>query len=102
RINARNKGEKKEYRKVFGRHLYGDDSFFGGESKYTLEPLRKLGEDALAPVEGIEEVVLTEADFLWGGSHHEREIRKADDLFAAYRDRNGVFPATPPIIKACF
>lgn len=102
RINARNKGEKKEYRKLFGRHLYRDDGFFGGESKYTLEPLRERGEDAIAPVEGMEQVVLTEVHFLWGGSHHEREIRKADDIFAAYRDRNRAFPAKAPIVKACF
>lgn len=102
RINARNKGEKKEYRKLFGRHLYGDDGFFGGESKYTLEPLRELGEDALAPVEGMEQPVLTEVHFLWGGSQLEREIRKANDIFAAYRDRNRAFPANPPIVKAVF
>jgi hypothetical protein len=102
RINARNKGEKKEYRKVFGRHLYRDDGFFGGESKYTLEPLREKGEDAIAPVEGMEQVVLTEVDFLWGGSHNEREIRKADDIFAAYEARGREFPKKPPIIKACF
>jgi len=102
RINARNKGEKKEYRKVFGRHLYRDDGFFGGESKYTLEPLREKGEDAIAPVEGMDDVRLTEVDFLWGGSHNEREIRKADDIFAAYKDRGRTFPAKAPIIKACF
>jgi len=102
RINARNKGEKKEYRKVFGRHLYKDDGFFGGESKYTLEPLREKGEDAIAPVEGMDDVRLTEVDFLWGGSHNEREIRKADDIFAAYKDRGRTFPAKAPIIKACF
>jgi hypothetical protein len=102
RINARNKGEKKEYRKVFGRHLYGDDGFFGGESKYTLEPLREKGEDAIAPVEGMEEVFLTEVDFLWGGSFSEKEIRKADDVFGAYKARNRAFPAKPPITKACF
>lgn len=102
RVNARNKGEKKEYRKVFGRHLYRDDGFFGGESKYTLEPLREKGEDALAPVEGMEQVLLIEVHFFWGGSHSEREIRKADDVFAAYNARGRQFPAKPPIIKACF
>lgn len=102
RINARNKGEKKEYRKAFGRHLYRNDGFFGGESKYTLEPLREKGEDAIAPVEGMDDVRLTEVDFLWGGSHNEREIRKADDIFAAYKERGRAFPAKAPIIKACF
>lgn len=102
RINARNKGEKKEYRKLFGRHLYRDDEFFGGESKYTLEPLREPGEDAIAPVQGMEQVILTEIHFFWGGSHHEREIRKADDIFAAYHDSNRAFPAKAPIVKAVF
>jgi len=102
RINARNKGEKKEYRKVFGRHLYGDDGFFSVENKYTLEPLRKKGEDAIAPVEGMDQVLLTEVHFLWGGSFSEREIRKADDVFGAYKARRAKFPAKPKIIKACF
>jgi len=102
RINARNKGEKKTYRKVVGRHLYGNDDFFSVESKYTLEPLREKGEDALAPVEGMEQVLLTEVHFYWGGSHNEREIRKADDVFAAYKARSREFPAKPRIVKACF
>lgn len=102
RINARNKGEKKEYRKVFGRHLYGSDGFFSVESKYTLEPLRKKGEDAIAPVEGMKEVLLTEVHFLWGGSFGERETRKADDIFGQYKARKARFPAKAPIIKACF
>jgi hypothetical protein len=56
----------------------------------------------LDPVEGMDDVRLTEVDFLWGGSHNEREIRKADDIFAAYKDRGRTFPAKAPIIKACF
>ena len=102
RINARNKGEKKEYRKVFGRYLYGDEGFFSVENKYTLEPLREKGEDAIAPVEGMDEILLTEVDFFWGGSFSEKEIRKADDVFGAYNARNRTFPAKPRIIKACF
>lgn len=101
RNNARNKGEKKAYRRVFGRHLYGADDFFGGEDKYTLEPLREKGEDALTPVEGMEQVMLVEVDIYRGGSFHEREIRKADDVFGAYRARNKAFPAKAPITKAC-
>ena len=102
RINARNKGEKKEYRKVFGRHLYNDEGFFSVENKYTLEPLREKGEDAIAPVEGMDEVFLTEVDFFWGGSFSEKEIRKADDVFGAYKARSRTFPSKPRIVKACF
>lgn len=102
RINARNKGEKKEYRKVFGTHLYGDENFFSVENRYTLEPLRTIGEDALAPVDGMDEAVLTEIHFAWGGSLHETEIRKADDVFAAYAGRSAAFPNRPKIAKARF
>jgi hypothetical protein len=102
RINARNKGEKKKYREVFGRHLYKDEGFFSVENKYTLEPLREKGEDAIAPIEGMDEVLLVEVDFFWGGSFAEKEIRKADDVFGAYKARNRTFPTKPRIIKACF
>ena len=104
RMNARTKGEKKLYRQVFGRHLYGDEDFFGGEDKYTLEPLRQKGADALAfhDIEGIEEILLTEIHFFRGGSFREREIRKADDIFAAYSARQAMFPIRPAIVKASF
>jgi hypothetical protein len=102
RINARNKGEKKKYREVFGEHLYKDKGFFSVEHKYTLEPLREKGEDAIAPIEGMDEVLLVEVDFFWGGSFAEKEIRKADDVFGAYKARNRTFPTKPRIVKACF
>lgn len=102
RINARNKGEKNEYRRVFGNYLYGSETFFSVENKYTLEPLREKGEDAIVPVDGMDDVVLTEVDFYWGGSFKEKEIRKADDVFGAYKSRNRTFPTKAAIIKACF
>jgi hypothetical protein len=102
RINTRNKGEWSEYRKVFGRHLYGDDKFFSVGETYTLEPLQTIGEDAIAPIDGIERVVLTEVRFDWGGKYNEKEIREADDVFALYRAPNRKFPTTPRIVKACF
>jgi len=102
RINARNKGERAEYRKVFGRHLYGNDNFFGVESKYTLEPLRTVGRDSLAPINGMLGVRLIEVWFFWGGTCHEVEIREADDIFEAYRARGLAFPEKPEIVKARF
>ncbi len=101
-IRTPNKGEKKKYREVFGRYLYGDAEFFGGDDKYTLEPLRERGSDCLAPVEGIEEVSLTEVAFRWPGSFSEREVHRADDVFGAYAARGAEFPRGLPIIKASF
>ena len=102
RMTAKTKGTMKLYRKVFGRHLYGDDEFFGGEDKYTLDPLREKGEHAVAcsDVEGLEEVLLTEVHFMRGGSFHEREIRRATDIFGAFKAREREFPKKLPIVKA--
>ncbi len=65
RINARLVGEKKLYRQLFGKHLFGDENCFPGTAKYTLEPLRDAGADSLAcfDIEGIESIVLTEVQF---------------------------------------
>jgi len=102
RINTRNKGEWNEYRKVFGRHLYGDDNFFSVGETYTLEPLRAIGEDAIAPIDGMERVVLTEVHFLWGGSHEMKMIHKAPDVFRAYKAHCQEFPSQFQICKAGF
>jgi len=104
RIHARSKGEWEEYRKVFGHRLYGDRDFFSVDSKYTLEPLQSIGEDALAPIDGIDRVVLAEVYLLWGedGSYREKESHRADDVFVAFRARRRPFPKEPLITKARF
>ena len=50
----------------------------------------------------MDQVLLREVHFLWGGSFSEKEIRKADDIFGAYKARGASFPAKPRIVKACF
>ncbi len=104
RINARLAGEKKLYRQLFGKHLFGDENCFPGTAKYTLEPLRELGVDSLAcgDIDGIESIVLTEVQFFWGGAQGEVEIRKAADVFAALEARGRQMPERARIIKAIF
>lgn len=104
RINARLVGEKKLYRQLFGKHLFGDENCFPGTAKYTLEPLREDGADSLAcwDIEGIESITLVEVDFLWGGAFGEIEIRKATDVFAALEARSRRLPENARIIKAVF
>jgi len=104
RINARLAGEKKLYRQLFGKHLFGDENCFPGTAKYTLEPLREAGADSLAcfDIEGIESIVLTEVQFFWGGAQGEVEIRKAADVFAALEARGRQMPERARIIKAIF
>ena len=104
RINARSKGEKDLYRRRFGQHLFGDEDFFPGEGKYTLEPLRTDGAASLVctDIEGMEAVKLKEIRFFWGGSEGEVEIRRANDVFSALEARQRSIPARARIIGASF
>jgi hypothetical protein len=104
RINARSKGEKELYRTKFGKHLFGDEEIFPGTEKYTLDPLRELGEDALAlgEIEGIEWIKLREAQFFFAGNPWEIVTRKSDDVFALLKSRNKSFPEGGRIIRATF
>jgi hypothetical protein len=104
RINARSKGEMQLYREKFGKHLFGDEGIFPGTEKYTLEPLRELGEDALslADIEGIEWVKLREVQILFGGNPWELVTRKSDDIFALLKSRGRPFPEAGRIFRATF
>ena len=104
RMNACSKGEKDLFRRQFGRHLFGSEDFFPGTGKYTLEPLRTHGESSIicTDVDGMEWVRLKEIQFFWGGAEKEVEIRKANDVFAAYTGRNRKMPTKARIIRASF
>lgn len=104
RINAASKKEKELYRNKFGLHLFGNEEFFPGTSKYTLEPLKTDGADSLAcdDIEGMDWIRLKEIKYHWGGPHGEIETRTADDLFAAWAERKkGIHPKAR-IIRASF
>jgi len=104
RVNARSKGEKDLYRRMFGLHLFGNEEFFPETGKYTLDPLRTDGADSLvcSDVPGLKKVVLREVHFRRGGPENEVEIRRADDLFAAYEARGRPLPTKPRIVRAKF
>lgn len=104
RINARSKGEKQLYRTKFGKHLFGDENIFPGTARYTLAPLRHLGEDSLAlgDIDGIEWIKLREVQFYFGGNPWEVVTRKSDDVFAMFKSRNKSFPEGGRLIRASF
>jgi hypothetical protein len=89
RINARTKGEKDLYQAKFGFYLFGNENHFPGDAKYTLEPLRTDGKDALNvdDIDGIDEILMREIEFYWGGDQNEVEIRRADDIFTMWETR---------------
>ena len=104
RMNACNKGEKDTFRKEFGRHLFNDEDFFPGTGKYTLEPLRTDGEASIVctDIDGMEWVRLKEIQYFWGGAEKEIEIRKANDILAAYSGSGRAMPKKARIIRASF
>ena len=104
RMNACNKGEKETYRVEFGRHVFGNEDFFPGTGKYTLEPLRRDGAVSIVctDVDGMDWVRLREVQFLRGGTEREIEIRKANNLFAALEGRGQSMLASAPILRASF
>jgi hypothetical protein len=105
RMNARSKGERDLYLERLGLYLLGSEhSFRISGQRYTLEPLRTLGQESLVweDVDGLEWVVLRELWMEWGGPVHEVEIRKADDLFTALELREETIPQGPTLRQAKF
>ncbi len=104
RMNACNQGEKEIYRREFGRNLFGDQDFFPGTGKYTLEPLRRDGAASVVctDIDGMDWVQLKEVQYLWGGAEQEIEIRKANDIFAALEANGRRMPYRARIIGASF
>lgn len=104
RMNARSKGEKELYRTKLGHHFFGDSDFFDSKSKFSLDPLRDDGEDAILcdDINGMDWVRLKEIQIFRGGSHKETEIRKAEDLYASLRERDRPFPNGGRLSKASF
>jgi len=104
RMTSCSKGERDIYQKKFGLHLFGNEEFFPGTSKFTLEPLRTDGAKSLVcnDVDGMDWAKLTQIEFFWGGAAKEFEIRKADDVFAAFAARERSLPAKVRIRYASF
>lgn len=93
------------YREKIGLHFFGDALHFpAGKAKFTLDPLRTDGESSLVcvDVDGMEEVVLREVHYFWGGPEHEVEIRKASNFFEALKRKNRKIPDSARISKAKF
>jgi len=103
-INASGKKEKKLYCELFGEHLFGELDYFLSDKKYTLDPLKHDGPDALvcSDVDCLENVTLVELWIFHGGEHWEIEIRKATDVFAVLAARNRSIPPMARLSRAVF
>ena len=104
RINASAFADVREYRALFGRHIFGgEDRFVFGE-KYTLEPLKKDGRASLncRDICGLDSVNLREVEYSWGGAFEHIEIHRAYGLFHALALIRRDIETEPQIRKAVF
>jgi len=97
RVNARTKSERDLYIEQFGLHLRGSRDYFSQRQPYTLEPLRRLGRDALDSegLEGIRQIKLCELEIARNNRLREMITHKADDLFECEGLRAGERSAIP-------
>lgn len=89
------------YKEKFGLHLFGNQNFFPGTKKYTLEPLKRYGQKALAcgDIPGLESVALKEIRYYWPGPHPDTEIHRGPDLFAAWEGKTHGIPPKAHLVR---
>jgi len=104
RINASAFADVREYRTLFGRHVFGGDDKFIFAEKYTLAPLQTNGIAALncRDIPGLESVKLREIEYSWGGAFEHVEIHRAEGLFHAFTLINRSIETEAHIRKAVF
>lgn len=85
RINVTTFADVREYRALFGRHVFGDEDKFVFSEKYTLEPLKKDGFVSLncRDISGLDSVNLREVEYSWGDTFEHIEIHRAEGLLHA-------------------
>lgn len=104
RMHTSTIGEMRLYVATFGRHLFADEHRFTFSRKYTLEPLKRRGRDALncRGVDGLDSIKLREVQWAWDGAFQHVEIHRGSDLFFAFTLREMSIPVEPVLKKAVF
>lgn len=107
-IHAETKREKKAYCQLIGKILLRDENFFHfGENaaRYTLDPLKDRGRDALAcsDVDGLDRVLLTELHAIFPGRGKYREVYKSENgLFEDWEKYELKIPDKSEFVRASF
>lgn len=102
RINSASAPDMRQYRELFGLHLFGSAETFRYAEKYNLEPLRARGQASLecSDFPDLESARLTELELDWGGAFNNRQVEKADDVFLALAIRQASIPEEPALKRA--
>ncbi len=103
-VNAQTPTQREHYRKLFGFYLFGQENYFPGRSKYTLEPLLRDGATALftGDIPEIESVRLSELSYVIDGNYEEVVTHKAYDVFASMEQHREHIPPGARLLKATF
>jgi hypothetical protein len=104
RINASTFADVRQYRVLFGQHIFGGEDKFVFAEKYTLDPLKKDGRAALncRDISGLDSVKLREIEYSWGGAFEHVEIHRAESLFHALELIHRTVEMEAQIRKAVF
>jgi hypothetical protein len=98
------KKEREMYLTLFGSHFFKDADHFPNDDKYTLQPLRDYGKDALAcaDIQGMEEVKLTEIQLQFRGPLNDRRIDRSKNIFDSLTKGSRQFPTFGDLVSATF
>ncbi|HHH31508.1 MAG TPA: hypothetical protein ENK57_24610 [Polyangiaceae bacterium] len=101
KINAQTMGEKDLYRETIGAVLFGDADNFPAGDLYTLAPLSK-GKAALATVDGVESVRLTEVWIQLDDNQRFVQISRAYNLIESIEEHGKPNLAEGNVVRASF
>ena len=94
--------ERRTYCTKLGAAIFGDSTFFetANVTKYTLEPLRKLGRASMdcSEIEGLHDAQLTQLVYRFSGSNQHRVEHHAEDVFAGLEALGHTIPEDASLI----
>jgi hypothetical protein len=98
------KGERAMYVAVLGEELFGKEEYFTARERFTLEPLREYGKDALsvADIDGIDWIRLIELQIKHPSVNGDFQIRRSRDFFAMLAELREPFPTGGTLHAAKF
>ncbi|MFN7140427.1 MAG: hypothetical protein ACK4UN_13905, partial [Limisphaerales bacterium] len=100
RIHCSSGTELQELRRAFGAHLFANEEFFPGATKYTLAPL-VTGRECLVcqDIDGIQKVKLTAVEFLEAPRLAYKAKHSAKDIYSVIESGKMKWPADPSQIS---
>lgn len=80
--------EHREYCRVIGKYVFGDEDLFPTSNLFDLTPIHELGEEIESPafIEGIEAVELVEVTEMFMGSNSLTKIFRGKQVFTQLRE----------------